>query len=71
MLHGPQDHLGLGRVARDVEVGLEPEAGPHGRQVDGLLELPASWRAGQTNEVSVDWAVIRMAWVIEPDSTSS
>ena len=37
----------------------------------GLAALPASCRAGQRNEVSVAWAVIRMAWVIEPDSTSS
>ena len=37
----------------------------------GLLALPAWCRAGQRNEVSVDWAVIRMAWVTEPDSTSS
>ena len=33
LLHGAQHHLGLGRVARDVVAGLEPEAGPHGRQV--------------------------------------
>ena len=37
----------------------------------GLLAFPASWRAGQRNDVSVAWAVIRMAWVTEPDCTSS
>ena len=37
----------------------------------GLLEPPASWRAGQMNEVSVDSAVMRMAWVTEPACTSS
>ena len=58
VLHGPQDHLGLGRVARDVEAGLEPEPGPHGRQVGGCSTLPASCRAGQRNDVSVAWAVI-------------
>ena len=36
-----------------------------------LLALPASCRAGQRKDVSVVWAVTRMAWVTEPDSTSS
>jgi hypothetical protein len=33
LLHGAQHDLGLGRVARDVVAGLEPEAGTHGREV--------------------------------------
>ncbi len=37
----------------------------------GSEAVPASWRAGQTNEVSVASAVIRMACVMAPDCTSS
>ncbi len=37
----------------------------------GFDDAPASWRAGQMNDVSVDCAVIRMAWVMAPDCTSS
>ena len=37
----------------------------------GLDDVPASWRAGQMYEVSVVSAVMRMAWVMTPDCTSS
>ena len=37
----------------------------------GSDDVPASCRAGQMYEVSVDSAVMRMAWVMAPDCTSS
>ncbi len=37
----------------------------------GLSAAPAAWRAGQMNAVSVVVAVMRMAWVMLPDCTSS
>ena len=37
----------------------------------GLDDDPASWRAGHRYDVSVASAVMRMAWVMAPDCTSS
>ena len=37
----------------------------------GSDALPDWWRAGQMYEVSVASAVIRMAWVMAPDCSSS
>jgi hypothetical protein len=37
----------------------------------GLSAAPAAWRAGQMNALSVVSAVMRMAWVMAPDCTSS
>src|ERR1700722_20466262 len=53
-----------------LKLALSRNRAPMGGRA-GLLAVPASWRAGQMNEVSVDSAVMRMAWVMEPDCTSS